>query len=447
MSGTSYSDAEMALTAQIAYLDMYEGETVGEAISRIREDYKDKPGINASQEQMLKVADQIEELAANGGVEGYENWKAIAVRDDNDNTGFYGCMIETGEGDAVLSFRGTEPVDSDHLIKDGIADLGLWNSKETRQQAQAAEFANDMYQKYGNKYDAYYMAGHSLGGNLAEHAAVFAPEGMNIQRCVSFDGPGFSNDYIIKNSDRIAARKGVIDHYQYSLVGSLLFPLPGTDFMVIDAHSEPGDGYFARHSLTSIIFKGGSVSPGLPDWAALLVGPLTKELEHNPSAILTFAHQFLDKYIFSNSELSFLITLFSGMCGFGISEFIEKSGIGGFISDIRDRIGSFFKDFGSPQFGEFEVNTEYLDTFNEELQRLSVQIGSTREAIEDICNHLSYQARGGNYLKSFIKRECENLHYRSIQTRMLADAAGTCSKYFNESDKEAADRFFSVAKL
>ncbi len=442
MSG-SYSDAELALTAQIAYLDCYEGETVGDVIKRVRSNYENQTGLDATQQRQLEVVHQLEDIASENGISGYDQWKVVAVHDDNDNTGFYGCMIETGNDDAVLSFRGTETVDMDHVIDDGIADFGLLNSTETRQQAMAAEFANDMYQKYGDEYDAYYVTGHSLGGNLAEHATIYAPEGMKIERCVSYDGPGFSNEYIMLNADRIAARGGVIDQYQYSFVGSLLFPLPGTNYMVIDARNEG----FARHSLGSINFTGGSVSHGSPDALSLVLGPLSKELELTPSTDPAFLIEIMKKGLFSNVELSVLYTIFSYIYGNGIFEFFENSGIVEFFSDVGEWFHSLFNGFGGPQFGEFEVNTALLNSFSTELNRLSAQIDSSSAAISEICDNLRYQSLAGNYLKSLTKRVCNNLRNDSGKALRLADAVGDCAVYFERCDKEVEAQFSAVARL
>lgn len=64
--------------------------------------------------------------------------------------------------------------------------------------------------KYINEeydYENYATSGHSLGGNLSAHAGLTAPEEMRnkITQCYSFDGPGFSNEYIAEHQDEIEA--------------------------------------------------------------------------------------------------------------------------------------------------------------------------------------------------------------------------------------------------
>ena len=60
------------------------------------------------------------------------------------------------------------------------------------------------------KYPTVYFTGHSLGGNLATHTTIaMAQEGRNeglwenIKGCVNFDGPGFSEAYLIEHDEKI----------------------------------------------------------------------------------------------------------------------------------------------------------------------------------------------------------------------------------------------------
>lgn len=68
----------------------------------------------------------------------YADWKIIDIKSLNDlsidgSNGFYAVMIETGEGQAMVGFRGSESFETWQTEEDWfIADVGLLNSTETK---------------------------------------------------------------------------------------------------------------------------------------------------------------------------------------------------------------------------------------------------------------------------------------------------------------------------
>ena len=70
------------------------------------------------------------------------------------------------------------------------------------------------------------MTGHSLGGGLATHSAITAPEGMQekIDRVVSFDGPGFSDEYLKAHQKEIRRIKDRLEHFEWRLGRSTFEP-------------------------------------------------------------------------------------------------------------------------------------------------------------------------------------------------------------------------------
>ncbi|MFR0028303.1 MAG: hypothetical protein ACLRVG_00140 [Coprococcus phoceensis] len=38
----------------------------------------------------------------------YAQWEIVEIKDDNANSGFYGCMIDCGDGQSMFGFRGSE---------------------------------------------------------------------------------------------------------------------------------------------------------------------------------------------------------------------------------------------------------------------------------------------------------------------------------------------------
>lgn len=231
-------------------------------------------------------------------------WSIAAVRDTNNDTGFYGCVIDTGDGNAIVAYRGSEGMGTDasgiaNLQHDWVeADLGILNSdgenKTTNQYQEAKAFLSDeSFQNTIKQYNKVTLTGHSLGGNLAAFSMIVAEEcgiGQNFERCVSFDGPGFSDEFIEHYKDDIAKQASKIDHYKWSFVGSILHPLPGENGKFIKVTPESISNFlsggFTRHSTSSIDFtEDGYVQEGKQDFIALVTEKFTRLCDALPAPI------------------------------------------------------------------------------------------------------------------------------------------------------------------
>lgn len=231
-----HSDKELQIATQIAYMDFDIG-LIDSKEYTLRELLLNHSTYLADAERELRNSnDEIARQEAQAKIDLYNqiiakdsqygNWKIVDIGDDNANSGFYACTIETDEGDAIIGFRGSESSDSIQVSNDWIeADLGLLNNDETKQQERAEAYMKHLYEKFGEKY-LYTLTGHSLGGNLAIHGGLSASEEMRsqIQKVVSFDGPGFSDEYIREHINDINEMENKMITYQWSIVSKLLFP-------------------------------------------------------------------------------------------------------------------------------------------------------------------------------------------------------------------------------
>lgn len=226
--------------------------------------------------------------------ENIKGWKIVDYYNTNDTTGFYGCVIDTGNGDAIIGFRGSEGMDDlNNLKHDWLeADLGLLNSTLTKQQGEVEKFLEQISNsEYIDDYNSIAMTGHSLGGNLAEHGAVMAADyglGDKLEQCVSFDGPGFSDEYINKNRARIEKVNEKITHYRWSPVGGLLSELPGVGRIPLK-YKESDDFVYnliGRHSTESILFdeNGAAVRGELGMWD-IFTSKFSQGIDHMPSIV------------------------------------------------------------------------------------------------------------------------------------------------------------------
>lgn len=165
--------------------------------------------------------------------EGYEHigqWVILSAKNENQpgKSGFYGCILDTGESH-ILACRGSESMENTLNFKqDWVdADLKLLNSKQTKQEAALRKYIQDNHVLLDKK--KWVATGHSLGGALADHAAVVSDELglLNFDGAINFDGPGHSQEYINAHRKALEHVSSKMIHKKASIVGSLLFDLPG----------------------------------------------------------------------------------------------------------------------------------------------------------------------------------------------------------------------------
>ena len=290
-----YSDRDLLVATQIAYYDI-DREVHDKTLRQICEENPDI--YNHLLKNQEEAESNLEKIRAQEAIDLYHeinspdskygNWIIRNVNDQNEETGFYGCLIETSDKSAIVGFRGSESSSDTQIKKDWVeADLGLLNHEATNQQEVATEYMKYINEKYN--YENYATSGHSLGGNLSAHAGLTAPEEMRnkITQCYSFDGPGFSNEYIAEHQDEIEAFGTKITHYQWSLVGELLYHLPGEKFKTIKTKDE----VYGKNDMQSLTQKHdtcfvefdekGNVISGEMDVLAETIGKLSRKIENN----------------------------------------------------------------------------------------------------------------------------------------------------------------------
>ncbi len=287
----AYTDKESRAFTQIAYADLSKGydlllaENPGVTSFSIK-DVKDAALRNGVDPDALKQLDCLTS-------DQMSDWKISGVHDTNGENGFYACIIETGNGEAAVGFRGSEGMgDLDNVVHDWVgADIGLVNSTCTNQQAEVDKFL-EKYKNQLNGYDSLAMAGHSLGGNLAEYATIVSSEyGLddNIKQCVSMDGPGFSNEFINKYREQIEKMSGVMYHPRWSFVGTMLNDLPGVNYQYVEVANKEGvEEYNAltRHSTEYLVYgEGDSLVPGEQDTLSKITNVISQGVDHLPTPI------------------------------------------------------------------------------------------------------------------------------------------------------------------
>ncbi len=287
---SAYNDRELRLATQIAYAELGDAYNVLVASGK-----GTKFTLSELRETALKLdpdanVGQLDDLSP----EQLNTWSISGVRDTNNDTGFYACIVDTGDGNAIAAFRGSESMGSSpeqlkNIQHDWIeADIGLLNSTSTNQYAEAEKFLKD-HSDLLNSYDSVDLTGHSLGGNLSAYSTIIADKyglGSNFGRCVSFDGPGFSDEFLDHYKDEISRNAGKIDHYKWSFVGSMLNELPGERAQFIEVSKKSALNPFGRHSTSSIVYdENGNVKQGKQDFIAWLSEKFTNLVDDLPKPV------------------------------------------------------------------------------------------------------------------------------------------------------------------
>lgn len=224
-------------------------------------------------------------------------WKVIDVR-DHDNigeSGFFGAAVQTDPNHITISFSGSN--DNFDKLKTGnindmkdfyeewvVNNMGLFNSTEpTPQQNDAAEYVVQMMK--ANPNARFSITGHSLGGQLSFYAAIYIAENCDdamldrLDGVLNIDGPGFSKAFLEEHADAIQklVDRGLLEHWQYSMVGNLLNQPEGVKNTVVELQEDDIEGW-KRHT-SKIKFDGDEPSKGEIDTIAQYLGDYSKKLD------------------------------------------------------------------------------------------------------------------------------------------------------------------------
>lgn len=302
-----YTDEELMVAAQLAYYDLSPDSLNGKDRS-FQTLLEKNPQILLELDLALEKAKnentsatKISKLEAEkqlfidiqNGKQPYSDWIVKDIKDDNNASGFYGLLIETGKESAIVGFRGSEG-HGNQFEKDWVnADFAMLNSISMEQQDEATAFMAEINRNY--QYEQYATTGHSLGGNLSFHGAITAPPEMRakINLALNADGPGFSEEYLAhaEYAEGLKEMSGKMDHYQWSLVGALLNPVPGAEYSSIKTNAQVYgkydlDSLTTKHSIAFVEFDGkGQIKQGEMDFFAESIGKFSKEADESPAVL------------------------------------------------------------------------------------------------------------------------------------------------------------------
>ena len=157
----------------------------------------------------------------------------------------------TGEG--VIVFQGTKTGEEWRDNFNGGTATGN-ETQTTRMQDEARAYVERLDEEFDlDSYDSVTVTGHSKGGNKAKTVTILDEKGL-IDRCVSFDGQGFSDEFFDANSAMIERNQGKIENHNasYDYVNVLLNDVGEEHYYETDA----GSDFMRNHGPTSMLSNG-----------------------------------------------------------------------------------------------------------------------------------------------------------------------------------------------
>ncbi len=306
-------------------------------------------------------------------------WTVLEVCDDEQlfGSGMYAALVDTGDGNCAVVFRGTQPDSALNFLQDVVfADVGLLNNGETAQQEMARKFTNEIYAKYGDRFNEFNFVGHSLGGNLAEHAMITAPAGMRGKSyAVSLDGPGFSQEYLKLHANEIAASDGRLDRYQWSFVGAFLNSPKGENYNHITLNDVDFD---PRIPAVSALVNPSLTIPGIA--AMMIEYEFRKHQDYQRIKDGQYTEgRMRERDINTASRIVDTLT----------NVFTDNTKTSDFLEEYCSRLeDQWIKRPGDPGRNtqavkpvEFEIKTQFLDNAADNLDKLSDKIRSLNEEL------------------------------------------------------------------
>ena len=223
-----YTAEELVWATQLAYCDftseqLKKSNSVSVLLKRegydIYYSYSKKTEEEATGDNATMIQETKAFIDAVAAGEKCKDWKIVDVRNDESDSGLYAIVIETGENEAIIAFRGSESylhgiLSPEQVSKDWVqADGQILYGVQTLQEYEACKYLDYIADTPAfDKYQNIALTGHSLGGNLALVSTIYTATdacetnmSSRIVQSVSMDGPGHPQEFLDKYQDAFVA--------------------------------------------------------------------------------------------------------------------------------------------------------------------------------------------------------------------------------------------------
>ncbi len=240
------SDAQLLMLDTLIYTDyVKDGDSVSEIVTKMEVALANGKKIKSCEMSTAEWRELIRQIKNEESL--------LKYKVTNSHISEYGdkaaCFVDdlANPKDVNVVFRGTS---EDYEWEDNVEGGRV---SDTTQQERAADYINGLPASYGN---AMTVSGHSKGGNKAQYVTITTDR---IARCVSFDGQGFSPEFLEKYEDKINSRANSITSIsaKKDVVNCLLLPIAGRQ-IYIDAEE---DNYLYNHKPNILLDANGNLKP------------------------------------------------------------------------------------------------------------------------------------------------------------------------------------------
>lgn len=184
----------------------FEGKTIREIVNGINTGKLDD---TADYGSYMTGSDWKNLIRAIQSDEQLMNVQVMQTYTDTGETGGGGVstlFVDPANNEAVVCYRGTAANEwKDNFIGGAATDTA--DGVSTDNQMNALDWYRSLEL---DGYDTVTVTGHSKGGNKAKYVTIMDD---SVDRCLSFDGQGFSDEFIDKYADKIAENQGKIENH------------------------------------------------------------------------------------------------------------------------------------------------------------------------------------------------------------------------------------------
>jgi hypothetical protein len=237
------SNAQLLMLDTLIYADyVSDGLTVEKIAEKIERDNYNIETCEMSSSEWKTLVESIknEPDLLNYKVTNYVNDESTGMR--------AACFVDdiSNPTDVNVVFRGTSGNYEWHDNGEG----GYLS--DTDQQQKAADYVNTLPENYGNDMT---VTGHSKGGNKAQYVTIATDR---IGKCISYDGQGFSEEFLEKYKNEIAEKSNRIVSIAASndFVNCLLYSIAGTTIYI---ETEAQDKFKYNHKPNILLDEDGNL--------------------------------------------------------------------------------------------------------------------------------------------------------------------------------------------
>lgn len=334
-------------------------------------------------------------------------------------------------GDAVIAYRGTGPA---YAAWDDNCQGGYLS--DTDMQKEALAFAQDCAQRY----DDITVTGHSKGGNMAQYVTVLM--GDEIDRCVSFDGQGFGDEFLEKYAVEIEANRHKIRSVNAynDYVNILLTPIAGeTVYLNNNKFALPGGHYIYelyRHKDNKLNDKGEYISSA--EQAGYI--KVIKEA-------LDFVVRTMDDL--DNSTLEFIVYSFVGMLlGAGFSSEADLINanifdwikiIGEFLENLDDYIEDYIENKRENRYSSIHlvIDTNALRDYGIALNNAATEIEALHSRVKRLQREMASNIISGVAIGLPLQAVLAQLDSEAGKLEKLAAVLSSCAEQYDTAETKA----------